>query len=318
MNFRTEAEAAAERLRPYIRETPVEFSPYLSQLNGGSVNLKLENFQVTGSFKFRGAMNKLLALTEDEKREGVVTASSGNHGLACAYAFRHLGISGTIYLPENASSAKVDALRMTGADLKFHGADCAETELFARENARGENKVYVSPYNDLQIIAGQATVGVELARQCKALGTVLVPVGGGGLLSGIAGYLKSIDKKIEIVGCQPENSAVMYESIKAGRIVEVPSQPTISDGTAGGIESGAVTFDICRRCVDDFVLVTEDEIKAAIKLILEKHHMLIEGAAALSVACFLKAKKRFEKRTVVLVLSGAKLSLSTLREVLST
>jgi threonine dehydratase len=143
-------------------------------------------------------------------------------------------------------------------------------------------------------------------------------VGGGGLLSGIAGYLKSIDKKFEIVGCQPENSAVMYESIKAGRIVEVPSRPTISDGTAGGIESGAVTFDICRRCVDDFVLVTEDEIKAAIKLILEKHHMLIEGAAALSVACFLKAKKRFEKRSVVLVLSGAKLSLSTLREVLST
>ena len=144
---------------------------------------------------------------------------------------------------------------------------------------------------------------------------VLVPVGGGGLISGIAGYLKSVNPDIEIIGCQPQNSAVMYESIKAGRILEMESKPTISDGTAGGIEPGSITFDICNQYVDNYLLVTEDEIKAAIKLIIEKHFLLIEGAAALSVACFIKARERFRNKNVVLILSGSKISLDKLKQI---
>ena len=318
VDIRTEALEAEKRIRPHIRETPVDFSPYLSQIGNCRVYLKLENLQITGSFKLRGAVNKLLSLSDEARERGVVTASTGNQGAAIAYLLKKFNCRGTIYLPENASPAKIDALRLYEADLKFYETDCVKTEIFAKKIAEKNNQVFISPYNDPKIIGGQGTIGVELARQIKAVDTVLVPVGGGGLISGIAGYLKSIDKNIEIIGCQPENSAIMYESIKAGSIIEMESKPTISDGTAGGIEQGAITFSICKHYVDDYILVTEDEIKEAIRLILEKHHILIEGAAALSVASFIKARERFESRNVVLVLSGARLDLNTLKEVLST
>jgi threonine dehydratase len=313
---RDETLAAEKRIRPYIRETPVEPSPFLNRLGNAQVFLKLENFQITGSFKLRGAINKLLSLPEKERRKGVVTASSGNHGTAFAHSLKTLGCRGTIYLPRYASEAKIQALRYYDVELKFHGDDCLETEQFARCSAEKNNQIFVSPYNDWKIIGGQATVAVELARQIKKIDTVLVPVGGGGLISGIAGYLKSLDRNIEIVGCQPENSAVMHESIKAGKIVQMESKPTLSDGTAGGIEEGSITFDICKERVDDFILVTEKEIKKGLKLIIEKHSMLIEGSAVLSVASFIKAKERFKNKNVVLILSGARISLEKLREIL--
>lgn len=316
VDIRREVLEAEEKIRPHIRETPVDFSPTLSRAGTCQAYLKLENLQITGSFKLRGAMNKLLSLDEDERKRGVVTASTGNHGAAVAYAVTKLNCPGTIYLPENAAPAKVAALRLYGVALRLYGSDCVETELFAKEAAASSQQAYISPYNDAQIIGGQGTIGVELARQLEAINAVLVPVGGGGLISGIAGYLKSFDSAIEIVGCQPANSAVMYESIKAGKILDLASQPTISDGTAGGIEAGTISFALCQRYVDDYVLVTEEEIKAAIRLVLETHHMLIEGAAALPVACFLKAKQRFRNRNVVLILSGARLGLTVLKEVL--
>ncbi len=202
--------------------------------------------------------------------------------------------------------------------LKFFGTDCVKTEEHAIKEAVKNSFKYIPPYNDLKIIGGHGTIGIELNRQIESIDAVLVPVGGGGLISGIAGYLKSMDEKIEIIGCQPKNSAVMFESIKAGRILEMESQPTLSDGSAGGIEQGAITFDICKKYVDDFILVSEEEIKEAMKLILEKHFMLIEGAGALSVASFLKAKERFKGKNVVLIISGSKLTLDTLREVISS
>jgi threonine dehydratase len=153
--------------------------------------------------------------------------------------------------------------------------------------------------------------------QIEKIDAVLVPVGGGGLISGIAGYLKSLDQNIEIIGCQPENSAVMYESMKAGKIVQMESKPTLSDGTAGGIEESSITFDICKEVVDDFILVTEKEIKQALKMIMEQHSMLIEGSAVLSVSSFIKAKEKFKNKNVVLILSGARISLKKLREILS-
>lgn len=314
---RDEALAAEKRIRPYIRETPVEPSPFLSRLGNAQVFLKLENFQTTGSFKLRGAINKLLSLSEKERGRGMVTASSGNHGTAFAHSLKTLGCRGTIYLPRYASEAKIQALCYYDVELKLYGDDCLETEQCARCSAKENNQMFISPYNDWKIIGGQATVAIELARQIEKIDTVLVPVGGGGLISGIAGYLKSFDQNIEIIGCQPENSAVMYESIKAGKIVQIESKPTLSDGTAGGIEEGSITFDICKEGMDDFILVTEKEIKQGLKLIMEQHSMLIEGSAALSVASFIKVKERFKNKNVVLILSGARISLEKLKEILS-
>lgn len=315
-NFKKEIREAEKRIRPYIRETPVEYSPHLSQ-GDSHVYLKLENMQVTGSFKIRGVLNMLLSLSDTERKR-IVTASSGNHGVAIAYALRKFGWKGTIFLPENASKAKVQALQSGNADIKvkFYGTDCVQAEIFARETARKNNWIYVSPYNDVKIISGQGTIGIELQKQIKKIDAVFVPVGGGGLISGIVTYLKSVDNAIEIIGCQPEASPVMYKSIKAGRIIEMESLPTISDGTSGGIEQGAVTFEICRDLVDDFVLVSEDEIKEAIKFFLEKSYMLIEGAAALSVASYRKVRERFKGKNIVLIVSGSKLSLDQLKEVL--
>lgn len=314
--IKREAIEAEARIRDYIRETPLEYSPFLSQWGKGRVFLKLENLQITGSFKLRGAASKILSLKKEQKERGVVTASSGNHGVAVASLLQQFGMKGMIYVPDYVTSSKIEILRSYGVEVHFCGRDCLQTETFAREEAEKKGLVYISPYNDVKIIGGQATVGMEIMRQQGKFDTVVVPVGGGGLISGIAGYLKSYDPNIEIIGCQPENSPVMYESIRAGKIVEMESKPTLSDGTAGGIEKGSLTFEICKRYVDDFILVSEDEIKQAILLCLEKQALLIEGAAALPIAAFIKAKERFSNKDVVLIISGARISLSQLREVL--
>ncbi|NIM59340.1 MAG: threonine/serine dehydratase [Candidatus Aminicenantes bacterium] len=315
-DIRKEALEAEKRIREHIRETHVEYSPFLSQSGNCNVYLKLENLQLSGSFKLRGVMNKLLSLEKKQRETELITASSGNHGAAFAYALKKLGLRGTIYMPSIANQAKIEGLRYYDTELKFHGTDCVETEVFARNAAEKNHLQYIPPYNDLKIIGGQATIGIEMQRQIENINTVLVPVGGGGLISGIAGYLKSINNNIEIIGCQPENSAVMYESIKAGKIVEMESKPTLSDASAGGIEKGTITFDICKKFVDDFILVKEEEIKEGIKLFIEKHNMLVEGTAALPAASYLKTIEKFKNKNVVLILSGARISLDQLKEVL--
>jgi threonine dehydratase len=317
IDVKAEVLEAEGRIRPHIRETPLEHSPYLSRECGCGVYLKLENLQISGSFKLRGAMNKLLSLSEAERARGVVTASSGNHGAAFAYTLQRFGWQGTVYLPRNASPAKVEALRLYGAEVKFHGEDCVETEAFAKNEAAMSGRFWLSPYNDPKVVGGQGTVAIELERQLERFDTVLVPVGGGGLASGLGGYLKQSGRQVEVIGCLPENSPVMYESVKAGRIVETESKPTLSDGTAGGIEQGSITFDLCRSYVDDYILLSEDEIAAAIRLCVERHFMLIEGSAALPIAALLKQRGRFKGRQVVLILTGAKISLQKLLEVLS-
>ncbi|MFX0090648.1 MAG: threonine/serine dehydratase [Candidatus Hodarchaeota archaeon] len=316
INVKKEVLDAERRIRKYIRETPLEYSPYLSKLEVNNVFLKLENTQITGSFKLRGAFNKLLSLTEQEKTNGIITASTGNHGLAVAYALKTLGGRGTIFVPENSSRSKLEALRHYDVSIEFYGKDCEETETFARATAQNHNQIFISPYNDPRIIGGQGTIGIELMRQLENIDVVFVAVGGGGLASGLAGYLKSVNENIKVVGCLPQNSPVMYESIKAGRIITMESKPTLSDGTAGGIEENAITFNLCKTYVDDFVLITESEIKEALVLMLDKHHLLMEGAAGLVVAAFLKKKKQFKKKNVVLIICGANIGLTTLKGIL--
>ncbi|MGD2246318.1 MAG: threonine/serine dehydratase [Candidatus Aminicenantes bacterium] len=310
-----EAREAESRIREHIRETPLEPSPFLSQLENGFVQLKLENIQISGSFKLRGAVNKLLSLSDAAKNKGVITASSGNHGMAVAYACQKFNIPGRIFLPEIASPPKVKALQDFGAEIELYGDDCVKAEILARETAKKEDKVYIPPYNDTKTIGGQATVAVELLKQSTEIDSVLVPVGGGGLIAGIAGYLKNIAPGVEVIGCQPINSCVMLESLRAGRIIAMESKPTLSEGSAGGIEKDSVTFDFCRDYVDDFILVSEDEIKEAIRLVFEKHSMIIEGAAALSVASFIKQRERFTNKSAVLILSGARLGAEALQDI---
>ncbi len=311
-----EAREAEERIRTHIRETPLEHSPYLSQMIGGRAFLKLENFQLTGSFKLRGAMNKILSLSPGVREKGVVTASSGNHGHAFAYLADKFGFPGIIYLPETTDPGKIESLRMYGAEIRIQGDDCVRAESAGRAAAAEQGLAYVPPYNDPQVIGGQATVGMELERQAEPMDSILVPVGGGGLIAGIAGYLKSQETSASIYGCQPENSRVMFESLKAGYILDLESLPTLSDGTAGGIEEGSMTFPACRDFVDGFFLLNEEEIGEALRLVMAKHHILIEGAAALPVAALIREKDRFKGKCVVLVLSGATLSLTTLQKVL--
>jgi len=317
LDVRSEVLEAEDRIRLHIRRTPLEPSLWLGQQAGCEVYLKLENLQITSSFKYRGALNKILSLGEEERRRGIVTASSGNHGSAVAYLLRKFGLTGSIYIPETASSAKVESLRTYGADLVVYGTDGVETERAARKAAEQEDKVYISPYSDPKIIGGQGTIGLELETQLEGIDAVFCPVGGGGLAAGIAGYMKSSDAQIHFVGCQPRNSDVMYESVKAGHIVDLPSQTTLADGTAGGIEERAITFPICRDRIDKYVLVDEEEIASAIRLMLAKHHLLIEGAAALSVASFLRHADTYKGSRVVLIISGARISLETLRSVLA-
>ncbi len=307
---------AETRIRPWIRRTFLEPSPFLAEVSGADVHLKLENLQITGSFKLRGAFNKILSLDPEEAAPGIVTASSGNHGLATAYALRAAGRKGVIYLPETVSRAKLTALQRMGADCQLVGRESGEAESAARQAAESEGKVYVSPYNDPQVIAGQGTIGIELEADLPDLDAVLIAVGGGGLVSGVAAYLKARHPDVQVVGCLPENSPVMYESVRQGRIVDCPNLPTLSDGTAGSVERDAITFRFCRELIDDYILVSEGEIAAAMRLLAAEHRLLVEGSAAVSVAAFLKRKQRFEGRQVVLLLCGGNVDAETIRRVL--
>jgi len=307
---------AANRIADYIRETPLDYSQYFSELTGANVYLKLENLQFTGSFKLRGAFNKLLSMTPEQTEAGCVAASSGNHGAAIARAMQKLGISGTIFVPEETSSTKVAAIRRAGGDVRFFGTDGLETEQHARSYADENGMLYLSPYNDPDVIAGQGSCGVEIARQMSELDAVFIAVGGGGLIGGVGTFLKSIHPELDVIGCQPEASAVMAESAKAGRIVEIPSNPTLSDGTAGGIEADAITFDLCQGLVDEYVLVSENEIAEAMREFIDSHHMLLEGAAGVAIAGLKKKAAEYQGRNVVVIVCGGNISRETLKTVI--
>jgi threonine dehydratase len=297
-------------------ETPLDYSPYFSELSGANVYLKLENLQHTGSFKLRGAFNKLLSMSEEDRESGGVAASSGNHGAAIAYAMNKLGVTGPIFVPEQTSPTKVDAIKRAGGDVRFFGTDGLDTETHAREYAAEHGMVYLSPYNDMDVIAGQGTCGVEIAQQLAEVDAIFIAVGGGGLISGVGAFLKSVNPSVTVVSCQPAASAVMTESIKAGKILDLPSDPTLSDGTAGGIEAEAITFDICRDITDEFVVVSEEQIAEAMRGFIDAHHMLPEGAAGVAIAGLLASGDRYKGKNVVVVVCGGNVSRDTLKKVI--
>lgn len=295
---------AYERIKDVVLKTPLEPIADLLPGNGSKLFFKMENLQHTGSFKLRGASNKILSLTREQASKGVIAASNGNHGVAVAAAAKRQQISAEVYVSPRVAPAKAKKIQEYGANIQKVGTNSLEAELAARSAAQQEGKVFISPYNDWDVMAGQGTIAVELEEQQPAIDAIFVAVGGGGLIGGIGVYQKFVSPRAEVVGCWPQNSPVLYECIKAGRIIDVPEQPTLSESTAGGLEPGSVTLDICKKVIDRSVLVTEEEIAAAMRRVRETHGWNIEGAAGVAVAAFLQQADRYQGKTVVVVICG--------------
>jgi threonine dehydratase len=302
-----EVKQAAARIAGIARRTPLERSAWLSSETGREVCLKLESLQVTGSFKIRGAASRLTALTQDEKSRNVLTVSAGNHGLAVAHSCQALGLQATVIVPESASRAKVNAIRRYPVSLIEKGASYDEAEREARRMAEETGEMFVSPYNDPEVIAGQGTIALEILDDLTGTGAIVVPVGGGGLLAGVALAAKAVHPAVKIYGVESEASPTMLRSLEAGRIVEIEEDATIADGLAGNIEPGSITFPIIQRLVDGIILVSEREIKHAIARVAREDHLIIEGAAAASIAAL--TDPQLQSDAVVAVVSGRNITL---------
>ena len=304
----TQAHAA---IRPQVPVTPLEQSSVLSARLGCEVLLKCEHLQPTGSFKVRGATNKIRLLAEDARRAGVITASTGNHGQAVARAGALAGVPVTVVVAASTVRSKMDAIRRLGAALSVVDGNPLDAELAARRSAAERGKAYVAPYNDPDVVAGQGTLGMELSEQAPQLDAVFISVGGGGLIGGAGTALKGLSPDTRVVGVWPENSPCLLRALEAGHLFEVPESPTLSDGTAGGIEPGSITFPICQSVIDERITVTEQEIAAAMRDVAAADHWMVEGAAGVALAGLVKSAAAWQGRRVAVVLCGRNIALET-------
>ncbi|MGH7307815.1 MAG: threonine ammonia-lyase [Candidatus Rokuibacteriota bacterium] len=310
-----EIEAARERLRGAIYETPCAYSQTLSELTGTRCFVKLENLQMTGSFKERGAANLLLQLGDAERRRGMVTASAGNHGLAVAFHAARLNIPAVIVMPEWAPLIKVTAARHYGAEVIQHGANYDEAYGRACELERTRGLVFVHPFNDPRVIAGQGTIGLELLEQRPDLDAVLLAVGGGGLAGGVALALKSRRPEVRVIGVEAEALPAMRRSLDAGERVTLAPASTIADGIAVR-QVGEQTFELARTLLDDVVTVSEEELANAILLLLEIEKTVVEGAGAAPLAALVNRTLGLAGARVVLVLSGGNIDVTMLSRII--
>ncbi len=301
-------EEACTRIYGLVQQTPVALLPQDSRIASSTrAYAKLEQLQPTGSFKLRGATNKVMGLSPEAAAAGVVASSTGNHGLAVAAAARHRGIEAELYLSAQVPEAKRKKIESYGARIRIAGEKPLDAEIAARAAAQASGRTYVSPYNDWEVIAGQGSIAVELARQIESIDAVFIATGGGGLISGVGSYLRERSPGTEIVGCWPENSRVLYECLRAGEIRDVPETYTLSESTAGGVEPGSITFDLARSAIHHCVLVSEDAILDAMKWARQRD-WTIEGAAGVALAAFFKEAARYEGKTVVVLFCGGNLS----------
>ncbi|MBN3079742.1 threonine/serine dehydratase [Pectobacterium polaris] len=296
-------------LRPQVKVTPLDRSHSLSSLYECDLFFKAEHLQHTGSFKFRGASNKIRLLTTEQKKQGIITASSGNHGQGMALAGATTDVPVTVYASSTASQLKLDAIKAYGATVVTLDKDGLGVELAAAEVAASTGTTWVSPYNDVDVIAGQGTIALEMLEQEEAFDAIFIAVGGGGLISGVGSVMKQLSQHTRIIACWPTASVAMYESLKAGKIVEPEEHDTLSDGTAGGLEPGTVTFPLCQQVVDDCVLVSEEEIKSAIKTVARYERWMIEGAAGVAMAAFMQQADKWRGKRVAVVLCGRNIAL---------
>jgi threonine dehydratase len=283
--------AAREAIAGLAIQTPVVSAPALAACLGAPVALKLENLQVTGSFKVRGAANRMLALSDDERRRGVVTCSSGNHGRGVAYVAERLGVPATICVPEWCDPTKLDAIRHHGAETVLHGSTYDEAMARSLEIQQERGLTFVHAFDDPHVVAGQGTIGLELLEQIPKLDTVVVPLSGGGLIGGIAVALKTRSPAVRVVGVSASRAAVMYQSLQAGRPIACQEeQDTIANALAGGIGlDNRHTFELVRQHVDEQVLVDENAIRLAMAFAATELRLVVEGGGAVGVAALLTA-----------------------------
>jgi threonine dehydratase len=308
---------AEERCRDHIIETPLEYSLYLSNLTSAEVYLKLDLVQKTSSFKFRGAVSKIMSLTEEELSKGLVAASTGNFALAVGEAAKIRGCELTIYVAENIAPSRLQIIRDHGYHVELYGQDGWDPEKRARQVARQEGKIYISPYNDPVVVGGQGTCGLEISRQLPDVQAAFFAVGGGGLCSGSGGWLKSFNPDIEIIGVSPEKSPVMYESVKDNKMLEMETFQTLADTCAGGVDLDSITLELLQKYTDEITLVTEEEIANAIRILFEHHRLVVEGSGALSVSGFLKMKDSFIGKKVVLTICGRNIDLNLFKQIIA-
>jgi threonine dehydratase len=304
---------ARRRITSLARKTPLVDSPLLGERVGASVYLKLEDLQETGSFKIRGAANRMLTLTGDQKSRGVIAISTGNHGRAVSYVAGRLGVQALICIPERTPGNKVEGIRRLGGEVLVCGGtyDEAEDEAFRLEKDRG--LTMVNPYDDPFTIAGQGTIGLELLEDLPEIDTALVPVGGGGLISGIALALKCARSGIRVVGVSMDRAPVMYHSLKAGAPIRMEQEESLADALVGGIGlENRYTFRLVQEYVDDFVLVSEAEIAEAMVFALERHHLVVEGGAAVGIAALLAGRLEGAGENIAVVLTGSNVDVSAL------
>jgi threonine dehydratase len=298
-------------IRPAVLQTPLDHSASLSRELGCELLLKADHLQPTGAFKIRGATNKIRTLGEAARRTGVITASTGNHGLGVSRAGKLAGVAVTVYIGHGCPQAKLDAIASFGAEIVRVDGPALAAELEARRQSELQAKPYVAPYNDLDTIAGQGTIGLELLRQTEDLDAVFICVGGGGLISGVGSVLKCLSPRTKVVGVWPEASTHMLKSLEAGHLVEMEEGPTLSEASTGAIEPGSVTFPLCRQVIDETIVVSEAEIASAMRAIARAEHWMVEGTAAVALAGLAQRAADYRGKKVAVLLCGRNIALQT-------
>ncbi len=313
-----DSHAARDAISSIAVTTPLVRSTGLSAIAGTGVWLKLENLQVTGSFKVRGAAARMLALTEEERGRGVVTCSSGNHGRAVAYVAEKLDIPATICLPEWVDPVKLDAMRRHGAETVLHGSTYDEAEARSLDIEKERGLIYVHPFDDPHVISGQGTIALEIVEQLPSVRTVVVPLSGGGLIAGITLALKKHDPSIRVIGVSAERARVMHESIQAGRPIEFPEEETVANALSGGIGlENNYTFRIVRDVVDEYLLVSEEELLEAMVYAARDERLVVEGGGAVGIAALLTGKVKSLDGDTAVVVSGGNVDSTLFAKVLS-
>lgn len=305
-----------KEIKRYIRKTPVERSDYYSNLSGAEVFLKYENQQITGSFKVRGALNKVFSIPDHEIDKGLIAVSAGNHALGYGYALKKKGKRGIIILPENASKAKVLSLKQYPVDIEFHGKNYDEAENYTLDVVAKTGKIFVSPYNDPYVIAGQSTVAFEAFTEIRDAEVLLVPVGGGGLLAGACLFKEKFNLDIEIYGVQTEESPTFKAAFDAGEITHIPIKNSIAEGLHGQIQEGSITFPLVAKGVKDILLVSDKELKDQFYNFIQYHHTLVETSSIVTVAAIVKYSELFKGKKVMGILTGSNIDAGVLANIL--
>lgn len=314
LNFK-DISKAYEIIKPIIKHTPLEKSKTFSKLTKENIYLKLENLQTTGSFKIRGAYNKIYNLTEKEKKSGVVCASAGNHAQGVAYASTLLKVKSTVFMPIYTPPTKIIATKSYGAKVVLEGKTYDDAYLAAKEYAKKNNMMLIHAFNDEHIIAGQGTIGIEVFEDLKNIDAIVVPIGGGGLISGIALALKTLKPNVKVIGVEAEGAQSMKQSLEKKKIIPLKSIDTIADGIAVKTP-GDLTFNLAKKYVDKVVTVNDEEISNALYLMLQRAKLVVEPAGVTSLAAILSKKVSSPRKNIIALLSGGNINLSLLTQII--